>query len=105
MKLHVAFASDENYVPFLGTSILSLLETNQEFGQITVHVLSNNISEENKSKLSLMIQSYYRKCLFYDISDLRDKLGGLKVETIAISAYARLYLSQLYQQILTEFSI
>lgn len=51
MELHVALSSDENYVPFLGASIVSLFENNKDFECITVLLISNGISNGNQNIL------------------------------------------------------
>lgn len=95
MELHFALSSDENYVPFLGTAIISLLENNKEFEGITIHILSNAISTENQTRLKTLVNSYKRECIIYDMSNVEEMLGDLKVETIAISSYSRLFLTEI----------
>ncbi|MFK5879317.1 MAG: glycosyltransferase family 8 protein [Flavobacteriaceae bacterium] len=96
MILHIAYSSDDNYTPFLGTSIYSLLENNSsDFDTITLHILSNNISKSNKNNLDSICEKFNSKCVFYDMSDLDKRLNGLVVKTIAISAYARLFLPEI----------
>lgn len=95
MKIHFALSSDENYLPFLGTALSSLLENNKEFKKITIHILSNSISTENQTRLKTFVNSYKRDCIIYDMSNIEELLGGLKVETIAISSYSRLFLTEI----------
>jgi len=95
MELHVALSSDENYVPFLGTTLVSLLENNTEFKKITIHLLSNGISTKNQNELKKLVNFYKRECVIYDMSNIKELLGDLKVETIALSAYSRLFLSEI----------
>ncbi|MBL4745962.1 MAG: glycosyltransferase family 8 protein [Flavobacteriaceae bacterium] len=102
MHLHIAYSSDNNYVPFLGTSIISLLENNKVFKKITLHILSNKITEDSKNKLEEIVQQYKREAIFYDFSDIEDRLKGIKVKTIAISAYSRLFLTDVLPESVTK---
>jgi lipopolysaccharide biosynthesis glycosyltransferase len=96
MNLQIAYSSDNNYVPFLGTSLYSLLENNSsDFNSISIHILSNNISTSNKNHLESICAKFNSKCTFYNMSDIEDRLKGIVVKTIAISAYARLFLPEI----------
>lgn len=94
--MHFVLSSDENYVPFLGTSILSLLENNNnKYETISIHILSSSISNNNIEKLRFMI-STFNACLFiYDMSEIHDKLSNVKIETISISSYNRLFITEI----------
>ena len=96
MDLHIAFSSDNIYVAHLGVAIISLLENNRGFKRIHIHVLENNISFENKEKLREIISSK-ASIYFYELSGLLEKLDKQYniPKTISISAYARLFLSDI----------
>jgi lipopolysaccharide biosynthesis glycosyltransferase len=102
MHLHIAYSSDNNYVPFLGTSIVSLLENNKIFKNITLHILSINIAKESKTKLESLVENYDREVVFYDFSNLKDRLDGISIESIAISSYARLFLTDVLPDEITR---
>lgn len=99
MTLHIAYSSDDNYAQFLGTSLYSLLENNIiDFESISIHILSNNISGSNKKHLEHISKKFNSECIFYNMSDIEDRLKGVVVKTIAISAYARLFLPEILPQ-------
>lgn len=58
MKLNVLYACDNNYAPFAGVSICSLLENNKELEVINVYLLSDRVSEENIQKLYRQVNCY-----------------------------------------------
>ena len=59
MDLHVVMAADVKYSPYMGTSILSLLENNVDcFKTINLYIIDNGISEENQKKLLEQSNSY-----------------------------------------------
>ena len=96
MDLHIAFSSDNNYVAHLGVAIISLLENNRKLNIINIHVLDNNISFENKERLKEIV-SNKASIYFYELSELLGKLDKQYniPKTISISAYARLFLSEI----------
>ena len=99
MDLHIAFSSDNNYVAHLGVAIISLLENNRKLNIINIHVLDNNISFENKERLKEIV-SNKASIYFYELSELLGKLDKQYniPKTISISAYARLFLSDILDE-------
>lgn len=52
MELHVVYASDDNYAPYMGISMYSLLKNNSNcFDKIHVYVLDNGIGTKNHARL------------------------------------------------------
>lgn len=94
MHLQIAYSSDQNYVKYLKASLLSLLVHNHIFKNITVHVLSSEITLDAKNEIASICEGFSHKAIFYEFSDIRRKLGNLKVETIALAAYSRLFLTE-----------
>lgn len=95
MKLNVVFSSDNNYVAYLKTAIVSLLDNNKSFDDIVIHILSNNINQESQSSILDLVNAYDRKAVFYDLSNIRERLGNLKVETISLSSFSRLFIADI----------
>ena len=92
--MHLAFSSDNNYVPYLKTSILSAFLNNLE-SEVNIHILSNKIDDKNKLELESLIKSPHHHVFFYESSDIRQRLGNLEVRTIALSSYSRLFLAEI----------
>ena len=92
--LCVAYSSDDNYVKFLGISMLSLLKNNQDFDSITVYVLDCGIREENRMLLQELAESLKGTISFLPmlsaIEQLQLEQGAHK---IAAASYARLFLA------------
>ncbi|OBQ54102.1 glycosyltransferase family 8 protein [Tamlana sp. s12] len=95
MDIHVALSSDENYVPFLATAIISIIENNGEESKLTFHIISVGISLDSQNKLQNMIESNAANCNFYDFEKSRELVGDFIFEVDKINKYARLYLSKL----------
>lgn len=93
MKLNVAYASDNHYASLLGISMLSLFENNQEFEEIEVYILEDNIEQENKMKLQEIAKPYGRHLVFVPSKSL---CKGFKTDqSYNMSSYSRLFLSEL----------
>lgn len=91
--MHLAFSSDNNYIPYLKTAVLSVFRNNKT--EVNIHILSNGIKDNNKRELENLSENHLQRCFFYDISNIREKIGPLEVKTIALSSYARLFLSEI----------
>lgn len=58
MRLDILYCCDNNYAPYCGVSMVSLLENNADADNITVYVVSDHISEENLDKMREQVRSY-----------------------------------------------
>lgn len=50
-SIHICFASDDNYAPYLGIAILSILKNADKEDKFHFYILDNKISAENKAKI------------------------------------------------------
>ncbi|WP_394186454.1 glycosyltransferase family 8 protein [Metabacillus halosaccharovorans] len=92
MNLSVVYSSDNNYAQHVGVSMLSLFENNIKFNSITVYLIENNVSHDNKNKLKLICKDYQRSIVFISFKEISNKLQIDIRNSISISAYARLFL-------------
>ena len=58
MTWNVLYCSDNNYAPYLGVSIQSLLENNKSAESIVFYVVSDNISDDNIERLKRQIAKH-----------------------------------------------
>lgn len=72
--INILYLSDNNYAAYAGISITSLFENNKHFDNITVYVIDDSISEENKKKYLKTAEKYGRKIVFLDMSSSIKKL-------------------------------
>ena len=47
-NINVVYAADDNFIPVMGVSIVSLLKNNRDMSNINVTILATNVSELNK---------------------------------------------------------
>jgi len=59
--LTIAYATDENYAKLVWCSLKSLLENNANFFTVKAYIISDNLSNSSKDKLSNLISSYNGK--------------------------------------------
>ncbi|CRF33641.1 lipopolysaccharide 1,2-glucosyltransferase [Brachyspira suanatina] len=51
IEMNICFASDNNYAPYMGTAIASVLKNSLEDEKITFHLIDGGITKENKDKI------------------------------------------------------
>lgn len=100
MEIHIALSSDENYVPFLATAVISAIENNASVSNLNLnfHIISVGISMSSQHKLEEMIVSNNAKCFIYDFDKAKEIVGDFIFEVDKINKYARLYLSKLLSE-------
>lgn len=72
--MNVIYSSMDNYAPYLGISMISLLENNKDT-DVYVYVLSIGISPKNKQQLHEICQSYGQELSIIEADELSDKFG------------------------------
>ena len=93
--LYAAYNSDDNYAPYLGASMLSLLQSNTSFSRICIYIMDCGMTEESRCNLQHIAARFGREIFFVlmqqHIAQLDLHLGAHKM---AVAAYARLFLTQ-----------
>jgi len=97
MNLNVCYASDNNYSKYLGISVISLLENNKLFKNITVYIIDLDISFENKIKIESITNNYNRQVVFIKFPNEISEIDELASKYIVYpkATYARLILLRL----------
>ena len=99
-NINVLFASDENYVPFLLISIVSLLENEHNFKNVCIFVLDDDISDGNKERIENLVNRYSASVSFIKTKNI-EKMGfnvlslERNFELSSLTTYARLFISNL----------
>ena len=88
--MHIVIASDTNYAEFVAVVIVSAIANNTDY--IHFHLLSNAINDSTVDKLKSHIPVGKGELHVYDIQDIEERLQIHVPATIAICAYARLFL-------------
>ncbi len=99
--MNVCYATDDNYAPMAGVSILSLLENNREEDEITVYLLDNHLSEENRQKLRSITEAHGRNLIFVNVDQVEQLLRDNGIEftnydgQFTLTYFFRLWMDQL----------
>lgn len=102
---NVLFAANDKFSPYLGVSIYSLLKNNcEDFDEINIYVLDDDINMEHKNKLRDIVSSFNQKLIFITVVDIESMIGNklhlMEKEGVSSStAYARLFASTLLPDI------
>lgn len=103
--LQIAYASDENYVPVMGVSLMSLLDKNRDAGTIRIYVLDDGISEGSRETLEALAASYGqgREITFISaaplLEEVKDRIKSYGCVPGGNTTFARLFLSDLLPDI------
>lgn len=78
-ELNVLYACDDNYAPYCGVSILSLLKNNIDIERIRIFVVADNVSKINQAKLENTVQQFTRELVIIDAESVRQLMEELEV--------------------------
>lgn len=92
--IHIACSTDDNYAVLCGVMLCSLMENNKR-NHLHLHILSNDLSEENKSKFARQSKHYGVRCSFHNVNDslLEECKYRTKVHRLSKAAYYRILLA------------
>ncbi|MDD3417204.1 MAG: glycosyltransferase family 8 protein [Lachnospiraceae bacterium] len=76
---HILYQCDNNYAPYAGVSIFSLLQHNQEIEDLQLHLLASAVSEENLMKIRRTCQQFSRDIIIHNCEELDERLESLGV--------------------------
>lgn len=92
--MDILYSSSDSYAFLAGISILSLLENNQAYPDIRIYIMDNSISEENKRKLTNVVERYQREITFVPMPDMKELTGrDMDTRRWNISTFGRLYMA------------
>lgn len=93
--LKISYSCNDGYVMQTGISLISLLENNKNFENITIYLISKNISNENIEVLKNISSQYHRKLIIINFDDIAYDLSvssvGRHIETI----YTKIFFSRI----------
>lgn len=92
--IHIACSTDDNYAALCGVMLYSLMENNKQ-NRLHLHILSNELSEENKNKFRRQSDRYGVCCSFHTVNEtlLEDCKYRTKVHRLSKAAYYRILLA------------
>lgn len=101
--MNIIYTSSDSYSEITGISIVSLLENNKDAENITIYLINNHISNQNKEKIEKLIKKYCRNIVFIDIPDLTNVLDfELNIGRWHISTFYRLFIGDILPRTVTR---
>ncbi|HIW49544.1 MAG TPA: glycosyltransferase family 8 protein [Candidatus Blautia intestinavium] len=76
---NILYQFNEKYVPFAGTSILSLLIHNRDIDYLHFYVMDEDISDDSKKRIECLILQYGRKVTFLNSEKIIEQLKALGI--------------------------
>ena len=74
--MDILYQCDDNYAPFTGVSLYSLLENNKDLDTIRIFVINDSISPRNQELMRNCVTSYGRILIFIDAKEITDATGS-----------------------------
>jgi len=74
MELNVLYGCDENYAPYTGVSMTSLLENNKHLDTLRIYVAAQGFSEESRTKMEKLAAQYDREIIFLDTRTAEEQI-------------------------------
>lgn len=88
--MNILYTCDNNYVWLMGISMTSLFDNNKDMKEITVYLIGDNISDDNREKLTEIAEKYGRECIMTEAGEM-DIPASLFSKRWPKSAYNRIY--------------
>lgn len=95
-EINVLYPFDNNYAPYAGISLTSLLENNISANGIHVFILGFSLTRETEDKFRRTVKKYDRDITFIEAKPVEDFIQGLNMPSYrgACIAAARLFVSR-----------
>ncbi len=96
--MNVMYLCDNNYVMIAGVSIYSLLENNLDADEINIFLIVENITENNRDKLRLIVDSFDRKIFFIPKPDMKELLVcNIEMHWWIENVFSRVFLGEVFK--------
>ena len=95
-KMHIVYASDDNFAEILGVSIISLYKNNEE-NDIIIYIFDSGISHLNKLRIESLCEENGKSLpIWIKARNISDELGmKVNIDRGSLSQYSRLFISSL----------
>ena len=74
--MNIVYIATDSYVSMLGISLFSLLENNKSMEQLSIYILSTDLSQTNQNVLRQMADPYHRQLHFVQIGDYQSAFSA-----------------------------
>lgn len=95
-EMNILYPFDDNYAPYAGVSLTSLLENNRNAEEINIYILGFDLSEKSVEKFKKTAEKYGRPITFIDTGAVMALIKDLELPSYrgAAVAAARLFITR-----------
>ncbi len=93
-KIHIVYAADNGYAPWLGVSLASILVNSEVDEELCVYIVDGGISVENREKIALLQKIKSFSLLYLEV-DEKQLINCCVRDSYSIAGIYRLLLSEL----------
>ena len=101
-KIPIFFATDDNYVPYLGVTIKSLIENSSDEKKYCIYVLNEGLKKENKKQIKELATKNVHikfKNITRKIEKIRKKLADQLRDYYSLSIYYRIFIATMFPKL------
>lgn len=99
-SLNLLYQFNENYAPYAGVSLTSILMNNMDLDKISVTIWGENLTEESTEKFNKLVLAYRREIVFLDSAPFIELMKELKLPTYrgSYAANLRLFVNSIFDK-------
>ena len=95
-RINICFASDNNYAPYMGMALFSVLRNAGAEETFHFYILDMGISEENKQKIASLNNTHEFDITYIPID--RSRLSGCDPKKLSLATFGRFFIPELIPQ-------
>lgn len=99
LELNILYQCDNNYAPYTGVSLTSLLKRNTHFRKIKIFIFDDGISKKNKNKMIKTVSDFGREIVFIDVDGVVEyiKSCGMISYRGGYTTYLKLFIGSYFE--------
>lgn len=95
-RINICFASDNNYAPYMGMALFSVLRNAGAEETFHFYILDMGIAEENKQKIASLNNTHEFDITYIPID--RSRLSGCDPKKLSLATFGRFFIPELIPQ-------
>lgn len=102
MEKHIVYSSSDAYAACTGVSILSLLKNSKKTENLIMHIITTDMTEQNRYKIRKITDEYHVKLEFVDVAQKLTEYAknvGLELFRGSYNVYASLILHEIFEDV------
>lgn len=98
-NINILYQCDDNYAPYTGVSLTSLLRQNKKCDGIDIYILDDGIKKQNKLKLIKTAENFGRKVTFIDAKEIVGYIKSCKMPPYrgGYTTYLKLFVGNYFE--------